>query len=243
VRVSSDAIAGASGAAARGNINYSGGLGSATVDDYRIDLYGQQRFEALTIDVILSAGLARYDQSRAITIPGLTRIARSEFNRHELGAMLRVARTFPIAESSTTSWSVRPSAGLAASMSRQDGYTESGAGALDLSVDGLKNSTLSGMLGIDLRGRIESSGVQWLPYSGVYANRRLTYGDSSITQTLSSLGTFSVPAYLEPLTTYVLRIGVDVRFNKTSSAYLELSDSHGQGTSGQAAMAGARIHW
>ena len=77
----------------------------------------------------LEGGSMSYDATRQAQLPGLGGTARSEFDVSHWGLHSRISKQFPM-----TGWYLKPYVDLHATHIQADGYTEQGAGPLDLKV-------------------------------------------------------------------------------------------------------------
>jgi hypothetical protein len=81
------------------------------------------------VSAVLEGGEMSYDASRQVQLPGLGGTARSEFDVSHWGLHSRISRQFAF-----QGWYLKPYVDLHATHIQADGYTEQGAGPLDLNV-------------------------------------------------------------------------------------------------------------
>ena len=81
------------------------------------------------VSAALEGGSMSYDATRQAQLPGLGGTARSEFDVSHWGLHSRISKQFPM-----TGWYLKPYVDLHATHIQADGYTEQGAGPLDLKV-------------------------------------------------------------------------------------------------------------
>lgn len=91
-----------------------------------------------TISGSADAGYAWDDSTRNVSLPGYESQAKGDFNTYEAGLHSRVAYTIPMNE-----WYMKPYVDVHLVHVHTDGYTEQGAGALDLAVNSASATTLS----------------------------------------------------------------------------------------------------
>lgn len=129
-----------------------------TVKGGHASLYTQYEGNPFYMVGQLSAGISRYDTHRAIPLTG----QRADADYHGWQFAARVDGGLPLALGG--GWQATPMAGLAYVHSRTNSYTESGAGALNLSVDDKRNNALTGSLGGRLSYGHTGDGLTWTPY-------------------------------------------------------------------------------
>lgn len=121
-------------------------------------LYAQYEGEAVYVTGQLFGGLSAYDGRRRIAPVGS--IADADYDGWQAGA--RVDAGMPIALGS--GWQVTPMAGLAYVHTHIDAYTETGAGALNLTVGDRSNDALTASLGGRVGVDLMADGLTWTPY-------------------------------------------------------------------------------
>jgi outer membrane autotransporter protein len=89
-----------------------------------------------------SMGWGKNHLDRGIAFGALNRLASSDFDSHTLSAYGEATYSLPM-----NGWALQPLAGLSLSRSKADGFTETGAGALNLQVSGQTLSSSRSMLG------------------------------------------------------------------------------------------------
>jgi autotransporter family porin len=105
---------------------------STQVDTYQLAGYGTYNLDPVTdIDYQIDLGKSDYEGSRTINFGGLNRSAKSGFDSWAAHAGTSIGRLFTVSELV----GVAPSVRLDYTKVRTSGYTESGAGALNLAVD------------------------------------------------------------------------------------------------------------
>lgn len=123
-----------------------------------VSLYAQYEGDRYYVVGQVSGGISGYDGRRAIGFAGLA--ADSDYNGWQVGA--RVDGGLPLAVGG--GWQVTPMAGLSYLHSHVDGYTESGAGALNLTVEDSRNNSLTGSLGARVSYDSTVDGTTWTPF-------------------------------------------------------------------------------
>ncbi|SOE01417.1 autotransporter outer membrane beta-barrel domain-containing protein [Caenispirillum bisanense] len=121
-------------------------------------LYAQYEGEAVYVTGQVFGGLSAYDGRRRIAPLGS--VADADYDGWQAGA--RVDAGMPIALGS--GWQVTPMAGLAYVHTHIDAYTETGAGALNLTVGDRSNDALTASLGGRVAVDLMADGFTWTPY-------------------------------------------------------------------------------
>ena len=102
------------------------------------------------LSAAVDAGYGWYDSTRTVALGTAGQTATASFNGQHAGLHGRVAYQLP-----QDGWYLKPYVDLHAIWQRTDAYTESGAGALDLSVDGSSATRLAIVPMLELGGRID----------------------------------------------------------------------------------------
>jgi outer membrane autotransporter protein len=157
-RVAADTLAGAAlswmHADADGEDNAAGS--SSELDSYQLTLYGSQRMGRLVIDGQLGAGWNQYQQQRRIGFLG--RMAGADYDGQQYLARVLVGYDIPLGSMTLT-----PQAGLRALHARYDGYTETGAGAANLTVHDNDTEAVTHDIGAKLAWTLATSAGELKP--------------------------------------------------------------------------------
>lgn len=141
--------------ASYGNTDLQGtGAGRQTdIDSYQVNLYGTHDMGRWFVDGLVGYAWQRYDSTRNIT--AASTIANADYDGHTY--TLRANTGYRL--DAGNGIQVIPNAGLTYFNNNIDGYTETGAGALNLRVDDTDAQSLFGRVGFDLAKEFESSGM------------------------------------------------------------------------------------
>ena len=107
----------------------------------------------------LSAGQGNIDTERGINIPGVSAIASSGTDVGLVTNMTRLAYSF-----GATGFYVTPMIDLGVSYINVDGYSETGAGALNLAVSSSSDWIVSGGPAVEIGSTITADGLTYRPY-------------------------------------------------------------------------------
>jgi len=122
------------------------GGSDSQLDSYTLGLYGTWFKDDWYVDTAFAGAYNQYDISRKI--PFLSRTATSNSNGYALSAKTSGGHRFEAGK-----YGLTPMASLEYTRFHQNGYTESGAGAVNLSVEAIKSNFLESGLG----GKIDRS--------------------------------------------------------------------------------------
>ena len=197
------------------NDGNAGAGGRVNVDTYQISLYGSREFGRGYIDGMVGYAWHRTDNSR---LAALGRTATGATNADQWTA--RIGGGYRIAMGGKTVFT--PLASLEFSNFRQKAYTESGAGALSLNVDGVSASRIKGGVGARISGEgTMASGTVYRPevHVGVYNDFRNAGVDSSASFTGGGTSFVTTGARLQR-TSFNVGAGVTFLQGKTGSVGL-----------------------
>ncbi|NBO17857.1 MAG: autotransporter domain-containing protein [Proteobacteria bacterium] len=152
-RVADHTRLGLSGSYGNTNLDGTGASRKTDIDSYQINLYGTHDMGKWFVDGLVGYAFQRYDSSRNITAAGV--VANSDYDGHTY--TLRANTGYRL--DAGNGIQVIPNAGLTYFNNQIDGYTETGAGALNLTVRDTDAQSLFGRVGFDLAKEFESSGM------------------------------------------------------------------------------------
>jgi uncharacterized protein YhjY with autotransporter beta-barrel domain len=116
---------------------------------FQLGLTAKRLFGATKLGIALSGGAGRYDSRRYVNFPGPVVAADSDEEMWFFSSRLRLSHDF-----ASGNWFVRPLVDLAGTYVEFDGFTESGAGALNLRVDGRDDTYASVHPALEIGGEI-----------------------------------------------------------------------------------------
>ena len=171
-----------------------------------------------TISGGADAGYGWYDSTRNVTLPGYTTQAKGDFNAFEAGLHSRVAYTIPMSD-----WYMKPYLDLHVVHFHSGSYTEQGAGALDLAVNGSSATTLSASPMFEVGGRWTfANGMVMRPdiaAGAVFHNRN--HWDSSAQFVGSAPGVAPFTAE-SSAPTVLAKVKLDMNFSVSKSTEIKL---------------------
>ncbi len=206
----------------------------ANANTWMIGAYARQAFGPIAVGADVIYGWSRWDASRTMT--SLSRIATAEFDSNELRADLRAEYMLDFGGG----W-VAPFGELSYRKVSFDGFTESGAGAVNLVVDDASESFFLPSLGLRAGTSFESSLANLRPEISV----KYTFADSGHTyRDVAYLGAPTVPFTLqgvEPDGYVTLGAGLFADIGTNSGAFVRGGYSTGGGVSAGNVNAGVTI--
>ncbi|HEY4135674.1 MAG TPA: autotransporter domain-containing protein [Alphaproteobacteria bacterium] len=143
-RFGRDLVAGLAGGYGETKLNAAGGLGKATAKSYQLAVYGSYQPSAFYLQGSLGYGYADNAVERPIDFIGAT--ANGDAAAHQLLASLEAGYAVALDRQTTAT----PFLGLEASRADRGGFTETGAGELDLAVAGETTEALRSIFGLQL---------------------------------------------------------------------------------------------
>ncbi|OPY01651.1 MAG: Outer membrane protein B precursor [Syntrophorhabdus sp. PtaB.Bin047] len=156
--VSDHSLFGVSGGFAKSHIRTSDSGTRTDADSYQGNLYASYFRDRWRVDGILSCAHNRYDGSRHIAFGGVDRTATGDYGGYEYSGYIEGGYTIPGA-----GWNITPLVSLRYSHLHLDGYTEDGAGSLNLSVDSRNYDMLQSGLGTSLSRPFLWQGSRLIP--------------------------------------------------------------------------------
>ncbi len=166
----------------RHGFSTSGVGGTSTADTFSAGLYsrvGATDPTAGGFGLTAAAGLAlhQYDTSRTISFGGLSRTASADYDGFSFGGEAIARYGLPVA---ADGWVAAPFAGLGYRHTRNDSFSESGAGSLDLSSSGSSYKHLTTTLGLEVAGHYRGDNAIVVPKASVsWRHEFLDTGTSS----------------------------------------------------------------
>jgi len=128
------------------------------VDSYHLTAYFNHAPEAFFVQGAVTAGIDKYDGSRYIEFPGISRHAKSDVTGQQYTALITAGKHFGVKGTTIT-----PLVGLQASRLYVNSYKEHGAGDVNLSVDSQDYNFLQSTLGIKAEHIIHSGNATYAP--------------------------------------------------------------------------------
>jgi autotransporter-associated beta strand protein len=243
-RVTDDLLVGVTAGFTSGTQWVGGFSGRGISDTFQVGLYASYAKNAVYVDGLAAYAYSDNRMQRQITIPGLSRIANGRTGSNLFFGQLEAGYRFDIGGLAAAY--VTPFARLQAATATQNAFTESGAGALDLSVAAQTTNSLRSVLGAQLGGAMDLGWREKLAMQ-VKLGWGHEYADTGRPVTASFVG---APAL--PFTTYgaapqrdsvVLGLSASTAIADATSVYFRYEGNISSQDSNQALTAGFRMTW
>jgi len=214
-------------------------LGTADVETRQLGAYGRYRDGPLRVDALASYALSSTDATRAVTIGGLTRLAASSYDGTTTAFHLESGYTLG------GQLALEPYVSLQWSRQRDDGYAETGAGALNLTVAGRTLDSVRIAIGVKAAQSFALAGMQGTLQGSVsWAHEFRGQGSLGARLAGDTSGTsFSTPTTDLPRDTAVLTLGISIASSRALDLYADLSAEAGTGQRVHALGLGLRYRW
>jgi len=199
------------------------------MESYLLTGYVSRDFGPWYLDGMLSYGRQRYKSHRDTTVTG---IANATFNGDQWAAKVSASVPYKISET----MALTPFASLQYNRIHQDGYRESGAGALSLTVADATAERVQSGLGVSLSGKKDFASTSVLP--SIHVQWLHDFKDDGVDTTASFAGggaAFSTPG--QRINKDKLNLGGSLQFPMASNAMLSIHYDY-EGTSGYRSQTG-----
>jgi fibronectin-binding autotransporter adhesin len=186
-----------------------------------------------------SAGAARSSNhmDRSVVVGALNRVANSDFGSSTLSAYGEATYSLPM-----NGWTLQPLAALSVSRSKVGGFTETGAGALNLQVAGQTITSTKSLLGA--KASVEAGNVRLEPRV-IWAHE---FGDLNTPMTAQFQGAataslFQVSGAALKRDTLILGLGWSGRVGHGVDLFADVQLEHNQRQRNRSALMGVRVRW
>ncbi len=225
------------------DVNGDGLSGDAEIDSVTVGLYGGLRFGRLYVD-----GLAAYthhdiDTSRDMLIAGVLRTAEGSHDGDEFDGNVEVG--YRVAEGT---FEAEPFFGLSYTNLAEESFDESGAGAMNLSVDDRTTNSLRSALGARFAWNIKSSDgvVRWVPRLHARWEHQYMDTENDTSASFSSLvgsPSFTVRGIDVDDDSAVVGAGLGARLSDSVRAFLGYEGRFGELETDHQGQGGIEIRW
>ena len=180
--VSENTRIGLSAGYANSTIDGNNSSGETTVDSYQLTSYLNYTPGPWYVQGALTAGVDRYEGERQISFPGVSRVAKSDYDGQQYTALVSAGKHFYFDREVT----LTPFASLQTSLIKVDGYKESGAGGLNHRVDDQDYHLTQSGVGMKLERVIRSGASTYSPE--VHVKWLHDFSDTTTEQTAAFVG-------------------------------------------------------
>ncbi|HWU98741.1 MAG TPA: autotransporter domain-containing protein [Oxalicibacterium sp.] len=202
-----------------------------------IALYGSYASGPWAFQGSASAAWASNQMDRAVMIGAINRTASSDFDSNTLSAYGEATYNLPM-----NGWTLQPLAGLAFSRNKTDGFTETGAGALNLQVAGQTVNSSQSLLGA--KASFEAGNLHLEPRV-IWAHE---FGDLNTPMTAQFQGAataspFQVSGVALKRDTLILGLGASGRVGQGVELFVDVQAEYNSAQRNLALLGGLRSRW
>jgi outer membrane autotransporter protein len=202
-----------------------------------VAVYGSYASGPWSFSGSASMGWGKSHMTRSVVVGGLTRLASSRFDSHTLAAYGEAGYSIAM-----NGWTLQPLAGLSLIRNKSDGFTETGAGALNLHVAGQTINSSKAMLGA--KTSFDTGHVRLEPRM-MWAHE---FGDLNTPMTSQFQGAasalpFQISGAAVKRDTLILGLGASGSIRKGVDLFADVQAEHNSAQRNLAVLVGLRSRW
>jgi outer membrane autotransporter protein len=210
---------------------------SGKTRDTAVAVYGGYVTGPWTFSGSASMGWGKNHMDRSVAVGALTRLASSDFDSSTLSAYGEASYSIAM-----NGWTLQPLAGLSLSRNKADGFTESGAGALNLQVAEQSVNSSRSMLGA--KAFFDAGRIRFEPRV-VWAHE---FGDLNTPMTVQFQGAataspFQISGATLKRDTLILGISATGSLSKGVDLFADVQAEHNSAQRNLAVLIGLRSRW
>lgn len=216
-------------------------VGDSLARIHQLALYGRHRSGSLRIDAVAGYAKSNVQASRTIVVGALARRAQADYGGHAQTAAVEGAGALRIGIDTM----LEPVVALTWSRQRYDAFTETGAGALNLTQSARTTTSLQSSLGARMiRTWQVGDSVQQAEIRGAWLHefRSPAHSEVGLAGDISGT-TIEVPALAMPSDSAAIGIGLSTSAGRKWSAYVDLTTERNNRQHVNMASAGVRLRW
>ena len=240
-RISDEFIAGLSAGYIHTRLDFERMADKGSSDSYKAALYGNYSAGSWYTDGILSYASNSYETDRVITVGGITRTAKGDFNGQELAAYIEEGYVLTCKK-----FFIRPMAAIQVTHIRMDDYTETGAGALNLAVKSRSVDSYLGSVGLRVSRPVKKSDNLFIsPEVRMNWTHEFSNDDRAIKTSFAGVpGSSFVVAGDKPVrNNVILGLGINALFKESFNFYINYDVSLSRDYTDHALVCGLRYTW
>ncbi len=243
-RVTDELLVGVTAGFTSGSQWVGGFSGRGLSDTFQAGLYASYAKNAIYVDGLAAYAYSDNQMQRQITIPGLSRTANGRTGANLFFGQLEAGYRFDIGGRADAY--ITPFARLQGATATQSAFSESGAGALDLSVAAQTTNSLRSVLGAQLGGALD---LGWrdrlamtvkLGWGHEYADTARPVAASFVGAPASGFTTYGAAPQRDSV---VLGLSASTAIADATSLYFRYEGNISSQDSNQALTAGFRMTW
>ncbi|MBI9087377.1 MAG: autotransporter domain-containing protein [Desulfobacterales bacterium] len=240
-RISDQFIAGFSAGYAHTKLDFNHLAHNGRSDSYQAAVYADYTDGPWYADTILSYAANGYETTRTITVGSLTRTAKGDFNGRELAAYFEGGYT--VARNDVF---IRPLAALQLTHIILDDYTETGAGALNLTVGRRTVDSYQGSVGLRVSRPLKTSDdLRLSPEARLRWAHEFSDDDRAVNAGFAGVpgASFVVTGDQPVRDSAILGLGLNALYKKDLNFYFNYDVSASRDHIGHALVGGLRYMW
>jgi uncharacterized protein with beta-barrel porin domain len=207
---------------------------TAKMNSGTLAVYGTQEYGDVYVDAALAFSQHQQESNRATAI---ARVAKADVDMNQTTLKLSAGYRIGIDESKVNV--LTPMVSIEAASLKQKAYTETGADALSLNVDGKNMTRNRASLGLRFNTTIEGDGTTFYPEFLVALNRNNGMRNTDVAANYvgdTAAASFTTTGVVLPKTSYTVGAGLRFATSKTSEMQIGYRYEGGNGVSGSSAQ-------
>ncbi len=216
----------------RMDMNSTDAADTSSVDNYLVGLYGGPSFGNVALTGVVAYGVDHYKTTRAVDLGSQSSQALGVYDGSELMGALRASYALKV-----SGVSVNPLAGLQYTRLYENGFTETGAGDLNLTVASQQYQSLRPLVGFDAsKGFDLGGGTQLVPMVSANVSEELMALNPAVSASLAGApGSNFLATGINPSPTLVgLSAGAKLSFGQGLNLFAQYLGGFGGGQSSNA---------
>ncbi|MFC6280343.1 MULTISPECIES: autotransporter domain-containing protein [Polaromonas] len=202
-----------------------------------VALYGSYAKGPWNFSGSASVSWGKNHMDRNVVVGEINRVASSDFDGNTLAAYGEATYSLPM-----NGWTLHPLAGLSLSRNKTDGFTETGAGALNLQVAGQTINSAKSMLGV--KASVDAGSIRFEPRM-IWAHE---FGDLNTPMTAQFQGAataspFTVSGAALKRDTWILGLGAAGSISKGMDLFADMQAEHNEQQRNLVVLVGLRSRW
>jgi subtilase-type serine protease len=240
-RATDNLLIGISAGLSQAEVKFDELMDKGNQDSYQGSVYAYYDGKPWYAEGVLTYAYNTYKMDRFINVGGITRLANSEYKGNEYAGYAEVGYKLDAGGIVV----IQPLAAFQAVYLMQDGYTETGAGDLNLIVDSQDTGSYQSYLGLRISKAITMGKFVLTPDARAKWAHEFSSDDHLINAKFSSAGSgsFTVEADRPSRDTAIVGVGLTGRFNKNLSMYIQYDAELNRDYTNHTGMLGLRFSW
>ena len=234
-------LIGVSAGISQTEIKYDYLMDNGKVDSYKGSAYTYYNGKPWYAHGVLTYAYNKYNADRFINIGSISRLANADYKGNEYSGYAEVGYKLDLDGVMV----IQPMAAFQAAYLMQDGYTETGAGDINLIVDSRSTGSYQSYLGLHISKAITMGNFVLTPDARVKWAHEFSSDDNMITARFSSSGSrsFTVVSARPSRDTAIAGVGMTGGLNKNLSMYIQYDAEINSDYINHTGTIGLRFSW